>query len=201
MESVSHFPQPEEQSWIVCFFRQLNFRKVEHKTRFFTKVLEGDLFISRILLAISQHEISKSVVGKHVLTCVGCLGSLGMIPRILWLKESGLVSILSILFKRGNLSWLEIAPFSNRKYIFKRSMFRCYVWYLCIIHDTCIIYTQMLFLFGCSNGDIGPSETTVWILFLVVIVLAPLQPYQFVFDRFFSASIGKASVHHQLTCF
>ena len=59
----------------------------------------------------------------------------------------------------------------------------------------------MLFLFGCSNGHIGSSEATVRKLSLVALgSTAPLQPYQSVFDRFFS-SVGKASVHHQLTCF
>ena len=83
--------------------------------------------------------------------------------------------VYSLYISSGNLSWLEIASFPNRKHLFKRSMCCCCVWiprgYVCVsvfiytIHIICI-YAEMLFLSGCSDHHIGPSEATVWILFV-----------------------------------
>ena len=55
--------------------------------------------------------------------------------------------------------------------------------YLYIIHIICI-YTEMLFLSGCSDHHIGPSEATVWILLLVFLGSHP--PPAHVFQDFSS---------------
>ena len=107
--------------------------------------------------------------------------------------------VYSLYVSSGNLSWLEIASFPNRKHLFKRSMCCCCVWmprgYVCvslyihIIHIICIyIYTEMLFLSGCSNHDIGPSEATGYFL---LVPLGSHPPPAHVFQDF--------SSHHPYT--